>query len=114
MALPMKLVVGMLMLSGVQASDIADGFTNHGFLSKYMHSPFATYSDKPVHAKAHTQDTMDFSSARPGAFKTSKNFKVQMIADKKEDADVQKLRSTERNKPTQYRISAIVVAVALL
>ena len=36
MALPMTLVVGVLMLPGVQASDIADGSKNHEFLSEYM------------------------------------------------------------------------------
>ena len=36
MTLPLTLVVGVLMLSGVQASDIADGSKSHVFLSKYM------------------------------------------------------------------------------
>ena len=36
MALRMTRLAGLLMLSHVQASDIADGSTNHGLLSKYM------------------------------------------------------------------------------
>ena len=36
MALPMTLVAGVLIISGVQASDIADGSKNHGLLSKFM------------------------------------------------------------------------------
>jgi hypothetical protein len=91
------------MVSNVQASDIADGSMNHEFLSKYMmgggvkamptvDSPLTTYSDKPIHAKAHTQDTM--------------------IAANEEDTDVQKLLSNESNKPVGF--SASVVAVALL
>ena len=36
MAHPLALVAGMLMFSGVQASDTADGSKNNGFLSKFM------------------------------------------------------------------------------
>merc|ERR1719159_1918161 len=36
MALRITRLAGMLMFSNVQASDIADGSTNHGYLSKYM------------------------------------------------------------------------------
>ena len=36
MALPLALVAGVLMFSGVQASDIADGSKNDGFSSKFM------------------------------------------------------------------------------
>ena len=38
MALPMPLLVSLLILSSVQASDIADGSTNHGLFSKHMQS----------------------------------------------------------------------------
>ena len=36
MALPLALVAGVLMFSGVQASDTADGSKLNGFLSKFM------------------------------------------------------------------------------
>ena len=36
MALPTTLWAGLLMFSGVQARDIADGSKNHGLLSKYI------------------------------------------------------------------------------
>merc|ERR1719174_1323332 len=35
-AFPMTRLAGLLIFSSAQASDIADGSTNHGFLSKYM------------------------------------------------------------------------------
>merc|ERR1719331_1564208 len=44
MALPMTLVAGMLIFSGVQASDIAGGSVNYGFLSTYM--PLRSESSK--------------------------------------------------------------------
>ena len=44
MVLPMTLLAGVLMFSGVQASDIADGSKDHGLLSKYM--PLRSESSK--------------------------------------------------------------------
>jgi len=81
MALPVTLMAGVLMFSGVQASDIADGSKSHAFLSKYI-SPVMTYSDMPVHPAGPTHDTMDFTSAQAGAFRTSKDLEPQKMADK--------------------------------
>merc|ERR1719271_2008129 len=77
-------------------------------------SPFTTHSDKPVHAKAHTQDTVDLASARPGAFRTSNDVKPLKIADNKKDTDVQKLFSNENNKPVGFSASGIAVALLSL
>merc|ERR1719324_1655160 len=82
MALPVTLMAGvLLMFSGVQASDIADGSKSHAFLSKYI-SPIMTYSDMLVHPAGPTHDTMDFTSAQAGAFRTSKDLEPRKIADK--------------------------------
>merc|ERR1719333_1375056 len=69
-----------------------------------------TYSDKPVHLARANHDTMDFTSAQAGAFRTSKDLEPQKIADKDEDKDVQKMLSNESNKP----IGLCAIGVALL
>merc|ERR1719247_227053 len=95
----MTLVVGMLMLSGVQASDIADSSKNHGFLSE-VDSPFMIYSGKPAHPTAPTQDTMAVTRrksrwqqqlAQAVASRTSKDLGPQTIGKKDEDKGEQKL-----------------------
>jgi len=128
MALRMTRLAGLLMFSNVLASDIADGSTNHGFLSKYLQ--LRSESSKSFIGgngkfMAHHLNRMEHGG-RPEAssdqyglvedasapFGTSKNFKPQNIADNKDDTDVQKLLSNESNKPIGF--SAIAVAVALL
>merc|ERR1719506_2767415 len=106
MVLPKTLVVGMLVLSGVQARDITDGSKNHGFLSKFM-----IYSDKPAHPMAPTQDTIDFTPAQAGAFRTSKDLEPQKIANKREDKDVQRLFTNASNE--LMGLSAIGIALLL-
>ena len=54
---PMTLVVGVLMLSVVQASDIADGSKNHGLLPEYI--PFRSESSEGFIGK---------SLLKPGCF----------------------------------------------
>ena len=164
MALPMTLVVGLLMLSGVQASDIADGSQNHWFFSEYMplrsgysessigdngkfmahhlnhmehggrpeassdhndlaeeaptaptvDSPFMIYSDKPAHPMTPIQDTMEFTPAQAGAFRTSKDLEPQKIADKDEDKDAQKLFTDASSKPIALSAIGVVLNVLFL
>jgi len=115
MALPMTLVAGVLMFSGVQASDIADGSKSHGFLSKYMPSrsqssqSFIGDSGKFM---AHYLNHMQHGG-RPeavGASRTSTDLEPQMIADKDEDKDVQKLFANESKMP----VGLCAMAVAFL
>jgi len=58
---------------------------------------FMTYSDKPAHLTAPTQDTMGFTPAKAGTLRTSKVLKPQKIADMDEDKDLQKLFTSESN-----------------
>jgi hypothetical protein len=105
----MTRLAGFLMFSIVQASDIADGSTNHGFLSKYLQLRSES-SKKFIGDKgkfmAHHLNRMEHGG-RPVALSDN-----EKIADYMEDTDVQKLLSNESNKPLGF--SATVVAVALL
>jgi len=109
MALPMTLVVSVLMLSGVQASDIADGSKNHGFLSEYMplRSGYSTGKFMALHLK-HMEH-----GGRPEAPSDhndlAEDLESQKIANKKEDKHVQKLFTNASNK--LLGLSAIGVAL---
>jgi len=127
MALRIARLAGVLMFSNVQASDIADGSTIHGFLSKYM--PLRSESSKSFIGDkgkfmAHHLNRMEHGG-RPealsdqyglveGASVPVDNFKPQKIADDKEDTDVQKLLSNESNKLIGFSASAVAVALLSL
>ena len=68
-----------------------------------------TYSDKPAHPTALTQDIIEFTPTQARAFRTSKALEPQKTADKDEDKDLQKLFTNASNKP--IGLSAIGVAV---
>jgi hypothetical protein len=59
---------------------------------------FMTYSGKPAHLTAPTQDTMEVSPVQAGAFRTSNDLEPQKIANKREDKDVQRMFTNASNK----------------
>merc|ERR1719311_1047901 len=64
--------------------------------------------EEPAQSTVHIRHSMDFTSTRAGALRTSKDFWPQMIVDKEEDKDVQQLLT---NRPIGF--CAIGVAVFL-
>merc|ERR1719174_411234 len=126
MALRVTRLAGFLLFSNVHAGDIADGSTNHGFLSKYMQLRSESSNRKSFIGDqgkfmAHHLSRMEHGG-RPEALSdhygvvegTSKNFKPQKIADNKENTYVQKLLSNESNKPIGFSINAVAVALLSL
>merc|ERR1719353_378077 len=81
-------------------SSYTDGKSEAGgiIVPRAVDSSFTTHSDKHVHAVAHIQDTMDLTSARGGALRTSRDSDIQKTADNEEEEDVHKLFTNEDNK----------------
>merc|ERR1719305_1288358 len=110
MSLRMTRLVGLLMFSHVQASEIADGSTNHGFLSKYMQS--RSESSKSLIGDqgkfmAHHLNRMEHGG-RPGAL--SDHYGV--VEDASAPVADNKLLRNESNNPAGF--SAIAVAMLSL
>jgi len=87
MAVPMTLLASLLMLSSVQASDIADGATG-----KFMAYHVTPAVDSRISSRTDSE--------------------IQKMADKEEDKDVQKLLNSESNMP--IGLSAIGFALLSL
>jgi len=106
MDLPMTLLVGMLMLSDVQASDIADGSKNHWFLSKYMPLRRTGYSKSFIGDNgkfmAHHLNHMQHRGGPEASLDHN-----DLAED--EGKDLQKLSTNASNKPTRF--SAVGVAL---
>jgi aarF domain-containing kinase len=139
MALPTTLWAGLLMFSGVQARDIADGSKNHGLVSKYIAfqsesaknsvgdtGKFMAYhlnhmdgyvpvgysnprGDLDGAAPAITSPFMTYSDNPVHPTAHLQDFEPQTIVDEEEDKDVQKLFTNESSKP--LGLSAIGVAL---
>jgi hypothetical protein len=117
MALPLTLLAGLLMLSSVQANDIADNsmfmahHLNHmerGGRTEALSDQYGLADDSSATVGSSHPDI--FTSARAGAVRTSKDFEPQKIEGMEEDKDVQKLFTNESNMP----IGLSVIGIAFL